>query len=95
MVVAAKELVHPRCVARAAGVFEQKRVEQIGLLRLWQTDDLSEPHTDDAAPRAVTLGVAFGESRAHERAVRTRARRSVPVGTGPDRPLAGSDAMTP
>jgi hypothetical protein len=46
LVVATEQLEHARRVARAAGVLQQQRVEQIGLIGGGQTQRPADPHPD-------------------------------------------------
>ena len=61
VIVPAEELVDALRVARAAGVLQEQRVMQVGLLFLGQAERLRDAHADDAGPVGVAVRVPLGE----------------------------------
>ena len=61
LLVAAEQLVHARRVARAAGILQEQRVEQIAALPIRQAHEVRQAHPNQARSRRVPLWVAFGD----------------------------------
>ena len=61
VVVTARKLMHAGGVARAAGVLEQQRVEQIGAVRVVEAEQFGELHPNQARPPGVAGRVSLGD----------------------------------
>ena len=61
LIGAAKEVVDDRGVARAAGVLQEQRVEEIGLLGRRQTERLSDAQADEAASGRMAARMSLGQ----------------------------------